>query len=536
MRTSLGLRLFRGEAPPPGDDALLRDSAPVRFTRLLASLGPTYIKLGQILSMRKDLIPADYVAALETLQDRAPVLPFAEIREAVEAGLGAPLEELFRSFQSEALATASIAQTHMATTHDGDRVVVKVQRPGIETTMRGDLDLLYLAAQVLEVSIDEMQLMGVSQVVEEFEKALLQELDFRIELGNLLTARQLLDPKRSLTVPRPHPELSCRSVLTMQYFEGRPLRKLEPRSDLAKHAVEEIVHASCKQVFVDGFFHGDPHAGNILVDESGTLCMIDLGLAGRLSEEQRDDLVALVLATIANDSATLARMMLKMGTPTQRVNLAELREEIERIRHEFLSVSSLADVDSSRFAEEFAGAAQRFRIKLAPEYSVLTKAASTIEGLIRHLHPEVDLVSIAQPYVREIMARRLSPSTLARDLLGEVGDLSSVVRRLPGQLDQILHDVETGSFQVRAVTPELDDVPSLLHQLGSRVSLAAFALAMTLCAAVVLPDGDLQIWQVALCAACALIAAGAWTVLFWWHVVGRGKPIKLGPLLKLFRR
>lgn len=535
-RTPLAARLFGGEKLPAEDSALATAPPAVRLTRLLASLGPTYIKLGQILSMRRDLVPLEYVRALETLQDRAPVVSFEDVRGVIEAGLGAPLAELFAQFDEAPLATASIAQTHLATTHGGERVVVKVQRPGIESTMRGDLDLLYLAAQVLEASVDELQLLGVTEVVQEFEKGLLRELDFREELSNLLTARGLLDPERRVCVPRPHPELSSKTVLTMQFFRGRPLRVLEPGSALAKHAVEEIVHASCKQVFLDGFFHGDPHAGNILVDDEGNLCMLDLGLVGRLSQAERDDFVTLVLALIANDSGTIARILLRMGTPTQRVNLADLRAEIDRIRGKYLVVTNLADVDSTAFAQEFAEAAQRFRIKLAPQYSILAKAATTVEGIIRTLHPEADLVAIARPYVEQIVARRFSPTTLLAELASEASGLAGMARRLPAQIDQILHDVETGSFQVRTVTPVLDELPNLAHQLGGKIGLGLFALALTVATAVVLAPADVAVWRAVLALACGLGAAAAWTVLFWWHVAFRGKPLRLRPWIRVFRR
>jgi len=532
MRTSLGPRLF-GAGVPAAETA---GTPAERFAGLLGDLGPTFIKLGQILSMRKDLLPADWIAALERLQDRAPVLPYDVVRQAVEDGLGAPVAELFGTFEREPLATASIAQTHVATTPDGERVVVKVQRPGIEGVMRSDLDLLFLMAQVLEASIDEMQLLGVSDVVSQFEQGLLRELDFREELSNLLTARQLLDPERRVTVPRPHPELSSSTVLSMQLFEGRPLRELAPGSDAARAAVEEVVHASCKQVFVDGFFHGDPHAGNILVGPDGTLCMLDLGLVGRLSEGERADLVGLVFATIAGDGAAIARLLLRMGTPTQRVNLADLRSEVERIRARYLAVERLDQVDSTGFAQEFAEAAQRFRIKLAPEYSVLTKATTTIEGIVRSLHPEVDLVSIARPYVQQALARRLSPTAMLQDVAGGATGLASLLGRLPAQLDQMLYDVESGGLPVRAVTPALDELPDLLHQLGGRMALAAFAVAMTLTAAILFPAREPHWLPVTLCVAAALTATGAWSVLFWWQLLGRGRPLRLAPWLRLFRR
>lgn len=532
--TPLARRAFEGELPAAGASDLEQESAALRLARLLGSLGPTYIKLGQILSTRRDLLNDEYIAALETLQDDAPELPVEMVRAAVEDGLGATVEESFRSFDDRPLGTASIAQTHRAVTHAGATVVVKVQRPGIEETMRGDLDLLYLAAQVLEASIDEMQLMGITDVVQEFEAALLEELDFRKELKNLLAARQFLEPERKLAIPRPFPELSSQTVLTMELFEGRALRDLEPSSEAARAAVEELLGFACKQVFVDGFFHGDPHAGNILVDEDVKVCLIDFGLVGRLREDQRQDLVTLLVAVIAGDSSTIARVLLRMGTPTQRVDLGALKQEVDRLRTEYLSGVRLSDVDSASFVEEFAAAAGRFRIKLAAEYSVLTKAAATLEGVIRSLHPDVDLVRIAKPYIEQVVAERFAPTTMLQGLAADLGDLGSLAQRLPAQIDQVLHDVETGNLQVHAVTPSLDELPPIVHQAASRVALALFAASSSLSAAILVGSSRPGLFWLG--TLCGLGATGAWTTLFWWHLVGRGKPVRITPILNFFRR
>lgn len=534
MKTPLGKRLF--DKAPEGDAAMREMSAPVRFAKLLAALGPTFIKLGQILSMRKDIFTPDWIEALETLQDDAPRLPFSVIREQVEKGLGGTLEELYASFEEEPLATASIAQTHRARTKDGEEVVVKVQRPGIEATMRSDLDLLYLGAQILEASIDELQLVGVVGVIEEFEKGLLKELNFNQELSNLLEFQRNLDPERKVAVPRPHPELSARTVLTMEFFRGKPLRKLEPKSVEAQAVVNEVVHSALKQVFIDGVFHGDPHAGNLLYGEDGTVCMIDLGMVGRVSQEQRDDIVTLMLAAIANDSTTVARVLLKMGTPTQRVNLNELKADIERIREQYLVVANFGEYDSAGFIEEFAKSAGRYRIKLAKDLAILIKAAATIEDIVRTLHPEVDLVGIARPFLDQIVQRRLSPQRILQDMMGEASGIGSMLRTVPGQIDQLLHDFETGNIMVRAVTPELDEIPRHLHSLGGRVSLAAFATATTLATAIAMPETTQSSPRAITAAILALASVIAWIVLLVWHWFGRGKPVRVTPLLRFFRR
>jgi len=534
MKTPLGRRLF--ERPPEGDATLREMSAPVRFAKLLAALGPTYIKLGQILSMRKDVFSPEWIEALETLQDDAPRLPFAAVREQVETSLGGKLEDLYASFEEQPLGTASIAQTHRARTKDGDEVVVKVQRPGIEATMRSDLDLLYLWAQILEASIDEMQLVGAVSIVEEFEKGLIKELNFHQELSNLLEFQRNLDPARKVTVPRPYPELSARTVLTMQYFAGKPIRKLVPKSPEAQAAVNEIVHAAFKQVLVDGVFHGDPHAGNLLYGEDGTLCMIDLGMVGRITPEQRDDIVTLAVATIANDATTIARVLLKMGTPTQRVNLNELKADIERIRSQHLMVASFGEYDSAGFIEAFGKAAGKHRIKLARDMAVLAKAAATLEDIIRTLHPDVDLVGIARPFLDDIVKRRLSPQRILGEFMSEASGIGSMLRTVPGQVDQLLHDFETGNIMVRAVTPELDDLPRRLHALGGRLALAAFASSTTIATAIAVPEATTSTLRMVTAAVLALAATGGWTTLLVWHWFGQGKPVRVTPLLRFFRR
>ena len=534
MRIPLAGRLF--DRPPEGDASLRDVAAPVRFARLLAALGPTWIKLGQILSMRKDLFAPEWIAALETLQDDAPRLPFPAIREQVEQSLGGRLEELYDRFDEQPLGTASIAQTHRARTKDGHEVVVKVQRPGIEAVMRSDLDLLYLSAQVLEASIDEMQLVGVVSIVEEFEKGLIRELNFHQELANLLEFRRNLDPARKVTVPQPYPELSARTVLTMQFFDGKPIRRLVPKSPEAQAVVNEIVHTAFRQVLVDGVFHGDPHAGNLLYGDDGTLCMIDLGMVGRVTPEQRDDLVTLAVATIANDGTTVARVLLKMGTPTQRVNLAELKADIERIRSQHLMVASFGEYDSAGFIEEFSKAAGKHRIRLARDMAILGKAAATLEDIIRTLHPDVDLIGIARPFLDAIVRERLSPQRILGEFVSEASGLGSMLRTVPGQVDQLLHDFETGNIMVRAVAPALDELPARLHALGGRLALAAFASATTIAAAIAVPETSGSIPRMVAASVLGASAVAGWTALLAWHWLGRGKPLRLAPLVKFFRR
>ncbi|GAB4208941.1 MAG: AarF/ABC1/UbiB kinase family protein [Sandaracinaceae bacterium] len=515
-------------------------TAPERFAHLLGELGPTYIKLGQVLSMRSDLLPREYVEALSHLQDGAPEIPFDDVRSVIERGLGRPLEEVFAELDPVPLATASIGQTHRGRTKDGRSVAVKVQRPGIDAVMRGDLDLLWLAAKGLEGSIEELKLVMPSAIIAEFEKGLLRELNFTAELANLVTmARLVKNVGERVVVPEPLPELSCRTVLTMEFFEGRPVRSLEPRSPEARRAIEAIVKTMCQGVFVDGFFHGDPHAGNILVGEDGTLCFLDLGLVGTLSPEQRDDLVTLVLGTIVNDASTVARVLLKIGTPTERVDIGELKADITRVRSEYVMVSALADVDTQRFIEELVNATRKYKVRLATEYSVLAKAAGTIEGMVRALYPDLDFIPLIKPYVERVFADRWEPQKMLTEALGGATGMASLARTLPTHLDQILHDLETGNVQVRPRMPELERLPSLLHDSATRIGVAVFAASMTMASAMVVPDAyehTMQWVKLGLFFAFAASATAGWAVVWFWHWLGRGVSLPIGAILKFLRR
>jgi len=508
----------------------------VRLRRLFEDLGPTYIKFGQILSMRPDLLPRAYVEALEELQDQAPVVPTADIKATIARGLGRPVEELYASFDDVPLATASIGQTHRARTHDGKDVVVKVQRPGIEQVMRGDLDLLYMLAKLLEVGIEELQLIRPADTVAQFEKALIHELDFTEELRHLQTARSYLLPDRAITVPEPFPELSCRTVLTMEFFAGQSLRKLSANSELAKHAVTELLHAALHQVLIDGFFHGDPHMGNILINDEKQLCLIDYGLVGRLSPEQQREIVSLLIALSTKDASAIAYILLRMGAPQERVNIAAFKAEIKVVMDRVLVANSLAAIETDELAASILEAAQRFKIGLAPEYAILVKAATTVEGVVRTLYPDIAIMEIATPILKRLVSQRFTPEQLMSDSFSGLMGLSSMFRQLPSQFEQIMHDAETGNIRVRAISPGLDLIAPMLHQLAGRLTLTVFAATMTIASVMLIAFADPQ--RVSGFVAGLFIAATvfSWGWLSLWHMFGSGKRLRLSKIMQFVRR
>ncbi|MCA9683481.1 MAG: hypothetical protein KC457_14875, partial [Myxococcales bacterium] len=270
--------------------------------------------------------------------------------------------------------------------------------------------------------------------------------------------------------------------------------------------------------------------------EALRLCMIDLGLVGRLSAEQRERIVTLVIAAITNDASTMASTLLAMGTPTERVNLAELKAEITRIRSEQLAVDSLEQVDSGAFAQEFATAAARFRIKLAPEYAIMIKAAATLEGVIRGLDPQVDIAGLARPYAERIVAERLAPDRMLEQALVKATGVGGLVTRMPEQIEQLMHDVETGNLQLRALTPELDHLPHLVRWSSGRQSLGLFAASMSLCCALIVAAEPTGVLAIGLGVFCFIAALIGWLLTATSYFVGSGHTVRVAPLIKLFRR
>ena len=291
LRDRLGLRDEELKATP---EQKARSTAR-RFRELLSELGPTFIKLGQILSTRADLLPKEVIQELTSLQDSVRPMSEAEVRSQIESGLGRPVASCFASLDPTPLASASIAQVHRARTPEGDEVVVKVQRPNIRAQIETDLDLLYYLARLLEAVVEEVGLYSPTGIVEEFDRAIHEELNFETEAQNLRKFGEINQGRADLVIPKVHDPLSSGTVLTMEYLQGTKITQVEDLEQRQKLA-RTVVAVCFQQLFEDGLFHGDPHPGNILVLEDGRIGLLDFGLVGRLSPQMKQTLVVLTLA------------------------------------------------------------------------------------------------------------------------------------------------------------------------------------------------------------------------------------------------
>ncbi len=499
------------DAPPIAEGEPLPSpdrSTAERFRQLLAELGPTFTKLGQLLSTRPDLLPAHWIEELEALQDQCSPLPAAEIRQEIERGLGRPVGELFAALHEEPLASASIAQVHLATTHAGERVVVKVQRPHIRDRIESDLALLYYLATVLEAVIEETGVQPTG-IIEEFDRTVHEELDFSNEARNASAMRDAARGRDFLVIPRVHAELSSATVLTLDYVEGTKVSEVTADGGFdLEQVAKNIIEAAFRQLFEDGLFHGDPHPGNILVLPGNRIALIDFGLVGRLSRIQQEALVTMIVAVALRDPDSVARIMNRIGVPDVHTPIAEFRDDIRHILDRYLGLK-LDEIRTATLLRDLLDLAVRHRIRVPKEYAVLAKASITIEGIIRRLYPKLDVLEVGLPYAKELLLARFNPSDASSTIMKSLLKIQGLAEDVPAQLSQILVDLEGGKFRVNVYSEDLERVGAHVRALGVMLFLAVLAAGLTVGGLVVLAAGSRAWLGVAALGAAFALSAGA---------------------------
>jgi ubiquinone biosynthesis protein len=451
-----------------------RASTARRFRMLLNDLGPSFVKLGQVLSTRADLLPGEYIEELATLQDHVEPFPLEEVYTRIRESLGREASELFREIDPKPLAAASIAQVHRALTLEGDEVVVKVQRPGISEQIDSDLAVLRSLARLLEAVVEETSIYSPTGIIDEFDRAIHEELDFVHEAANI---RAFLENHRNrpyMTIPRVYETLSSRTVLTMEFVRGVKVSQAQLSPEDRREVAGHILDTSFRQLFEDGLFHGDPHPGNLLVLEGNRLALLDFGVVGRLTRVMQETLVMLVMAVALKDSDSVARILYRVGAPDSRANLMGFRNDIETLLGKYLT-TTLGEVDSRSLMRDLLDLAVRYHIRVPKEYALLGRASVATEGMLRSLYPDMNVLEVAMPYAKELLADRYDPSQLQGGLMRTLLRFQSMAADLPTQLSQILLDLESGKFSVTVRAEQFD-------RLNDSLRSAALVMFLGLCA------------------------------------------------------
>ncbi len=453
----------------------------VRLRRSLDDLGPTFVKFGQLLSTRSDILPEGVLFELQKLQDTAKPMPSGVAQAIVQRELGAPVEEVFASFDPVPLGSASIGQVHRAVLLGGEVVAVKVQRPEAPSRVESDLELMREFADFLDRRLGQRILVDVRSLVAEFETVIRRELDYRAEAAS---ARRFAADfaGTQVVIPRVYPELSTSQVLTLQYIEGTRFRDIRPLSltpSERRRVASMGADAIFKMAFEDGFFHGDPHPGNLLLTPEGDLALLDFGMIGYMSRGDIEALSRLFIAVVQRDAAAALRGLESLG-----VRYApEVRADLVRDLREFLnkySGLSVGEVTLGQALSELIALARRYRLRVPPVFPLLTKALVTAEGLARAIDPTINVYEVAQPYARRLLLERYDPEVVLEGARERALEYARYVEDYPEQLRQLLKEVADGELEVQLRHGGLDELVSEVDVLANRLVFAVVTGALLL--------------------------------------------------------
>lgn len=461
---------------------------PEEFVSELEALGPTFIKFGQALSTRPDMLPPAYLAALERTQDRITPVPFAQVREIIESELGVRLNHLFATFDETPLGSASLAQVHKATLRDGRPVAVKVQRPGITDVIHADLDALASIAARADSATKLGRRLHLADWVHEFRKALLAELDYGCEAENLDRFRSHFRDYPELYVPAPLWDFSSRRVLTMELVTGRKVTDLtgtyRTEHDLSLLA-GALLRGYLDQVLVHGDIHADPHPGNLLVTEDGRLALFDLGMVMHVPPRQRDRIFRLLFASVEGRGEDVARESIAMGTRLEDFEEDRYIREVGQLVARYAAHTGTA-MSEGRLLFEIVRLSTVCGLRTPSELSLLGKTLSHLETVSHALAPQLDVKEIVDRHMNRVMSERLRQSLSPHKLASEVMELQTFIRDAPRKLSDTLSLLADNRLQIRVTGLEESRLMENLQKIANRITTGVITAALIIAAAMIM--------------------------------------------------
>lgn len=498
--TQMGLQRlvpFRRRSMPREEYVVVHaeESAPIRLRKAFEELGPTFIKLGQVLSGRPDLVTVQFADEFKKLRDEVPPFPYDDARRIVEKELDAKLGELFAEFDPVPVAAASIAQVHKAVLQNGDKVVVKVRRPGIEKNIEQDISILKGIAHLLEKHVPESNIFNPVAIVEEFARTVRKELDFVVEADNAVRLAGNFKDSPSLYIPSIYHELTRQRVLTMERIAGIRISDVDAldaagynRATLARHGAE----AFFKQVLEDGFFHADPHAGNMFVMPDGRIGLVDFGIVGRLSEEDMEVIADTFLALVNKDYDGLVQNYITMGFVTDDIDLDRFRHDFKQDLVDLLDPlygKTLGQISLSEYIDRVTRLALKHRLKFPSGLITMNKALLTIEGLGRELDPGFDFISVAKPYTFKLIKKKYSPKRYSHRMRRKVMDVSDFVGNLPRQFRTIMRKIIKDDLHMNMEVVGFERFIKEFDRSTNRVSFSMIIASIIIGSSVIIHSG-----------------------------------------------
>ena len=451
-----------------------KHSRPERFRMALEELGPTFIKLGQVLSTRTDLISAEYLHELAELQDNVPPFSFDEVEKIFLSETGKKPNELFQKFEEQPIAAASIGQVHRGRLQDGNEVVVKVQRPDIEKTIAVDLEILAYLATLMEQYLEELQGHQPSAVVDEFARSLSLEIDYRVELANIQRFARQFKGNTTIYVPLVYSDLSTERILTMEYISGIKTSKVELLRSrgydlhlVAKRGANLVM----EQVFVHGFFHGDPHPGNLFILPDNVICFLDFGMMGRLSRQDREDFTNLMISIVTKNDRKVTDGVLSITIQFGEIDHDALSRDLGDLLDRYLYLP-LKDLQAGKILQELLDLVQRHKLSIKPNLYLMIKAFSTIEGVGLLFDPDLELITLAEPYIKKVRTERLRPGRLAEGMSEISAEYLKLIQDVPEEVRGILRQLRAGRMKIAFEHRGVERLAAALDKISNRIAFA----------------------------------------------------------------
>jgi ubiquinone biosynthesis protein len=441
---------------------------------MLDELGPTFVKFGQLLSTRPDVVPPDIIAELRGLQDDVRPFPYSDVERTVAEDLGQPIERLFTEFDREPLAAASIGQVHRATLPNGRRVVVKVQRPDAPRKIEADLSLMYQAARLAKERIRALDFVDAGEIVDEFARSIRQELDYRLEARNADVFHKDFAGHPHVAVPRVYWTYTRSRVLTLEYLDGVQLADLELDAwslEQRRHLAYLITETWMTMIFRNGFFHADPHPANILVLSPERIGLVDFGLTGKLTDDDMTKLTRLFIDAASENIDMLPSRLFDLGVRYPKEREDEFVAELRDLYYRYYG-ASLKEIDPVQVIREAMGLIYSMNLRLPTRFVMLDKAIATLGSVGIELYPDFNVFEVAKPYARDLMLERFTPRRIAIRARRESWRYTQMALELPYQIHDTLEQVRDGQIEVGFVHKGLDDLMAKLDTLFNRLVIA----------------------------------------------------------------
>lgn len=453
-----------------------------RLRLMLQELGPTFVKLGQMASTRRDLLPEDIIFELEKLQDQVSPFSSQQVRQIIEEELGDDLENLYVEFDDKPLATASIGQVHIARLHTNERVAVKVQRPHIRPLVKTDLEILDDLARIMESRIERAKRYQLREIIEEFSKSLSLELDYQTEGRNSEKISRPSSEDETIKVPRVYWSHTTAKVLTMEYINGvkvNNLSRLEEEGYNRKVIAERIAHSMLHQILIEGFFHGDPHPGNIVILPGDRIVWMDFGMVGRLSANMQNQFALLALSMKSGSTNGIIKAISEMGVIPFDTNMSALQVDIAELRERYYDVP-LSQISLGGAVTDLLAVAYKHQIMIPAELTMLAKALLTVEALVEMLDPDFSIMNAAEPFGKQLLKERYNPKKIAANAWEHLTEYTEILADLPKKLREVASTIQKGKMRLEITIPELNIFLNKMDRISNRLSFAIVVLAFSI--------------------------------------------------------